>query len=314
VSRRYALVVGEALVDLLDTGDGHYREAVGGAPLNVAVGVVRLGGAAEFAGAVGRDVLGRRVLDFCARTGVGTTGCVTVDGPTAIALTTFDGSEPDFHFYGDPPSYGRFGPDHLDRSLVAGAAVLHCGSIALLRPDSLAAARVAWSVPGPLKTFDPNVRASLLADPAAYREVVAGFAAGADLVKLSAADAQALYGTGTDEAAEVLLAAGAGAVAVTLGPRGLLLAVGRDRFPIEAPAVSAVDATGAGDSVMAAFLAGALAAGGLPTDATGWHALGRLAVCVAALVVAAPGGATAMPTLAAVRQGHPGVAEAAGLG
>lgn len=38
----YAVVLGEALVDLLDTerdGERVYRQAIGGGPLNVAVGV-----------------------------------------------------------------------------------------------------------------------------------------------------------------------------------------------------------------------------------------------------------------------------------
>jgi fructokinase len=312
LTRPYAVVLGEALVDLLDEG-GSYREAIGGAPLNVAVGVVRLGGAAEFVGAVGHDVLGRRIRAFLDRTGVGTTGCITVDTPTTIALTTFDGTEPDFHFYGDPPSYGRLGPADVDLDLVAGASALYCGSIALLRPDALAAARAAWAVPGPLKTFDPNVRAGLLGDPGDYAAVVAEFAAGADLVKLSAADAVALFGAGPDEVADRLRAAGARAVAVTLGPRGLLLAVGDRRWSVDAPVVAAVDATGAGDSVMAAFLAGVLATGGCPADADGWDRLARCAMCVAGLVVQASGGATAMPTLDALRRAYPGVAEAAGL-
>ena len=43
----YAVVMGEALVDLLETdrdGELIYRQAIGGGPLNVAVGVTRLGG------------------------------------------------------------------------------------------------------------------------------------------------------------------------------------------------------------------------------------------------------------------------------
>jgi len=50
---RHAVVLGEALIDLLDAelaGERVYRQVIGGAPLNVAVGIARLGGAA----AVGR--------------------------------------------------------------------------------------------------------------------------------------------------------------------------------------------------------------------------------------------------------------------
>jgi hypothetical protein len=48
----YAVVLGEALVDLLETerdGELIYRQAIGGAPLNVAVGATRLGSDVPFA-------------------------------------------------------------------------------------------------------------------------------------------------------------------------------------------------------------------------------------------------------------------------
>ena len=55
----YAVVLGEALIDLLETdvdGESGYRQAIGGAPLNVAVGATRLGGDVRFAfGADYRD-------------------------------------------------------------------------------------------------------------------------------------------------------------------------------------------------------------------------------------------------------------------
>ena len=314
---RYAVVIGEALVDLLESsrdGERVYREAVGGAPLNVAVGVARLGGSVEFVGSLGDDVLGGRIRAFLDGAGVSTRGCVPDGVATTIALTTFDGAEPDFHFYGQPPSYGRLRPADVDAEMVAGAAVLHCGSIALLCPDVLAAARTAWAVPGPRRTFDPNVRPRLLDDRDAFRAVVEEFAATADLVKLSAADAEALYDLEPPAAATRLLAAGAGSVVVTLGARGALLACGPDRVHVPAPAVRAVDATGAGDAAMAALIYGLLAAPApvgdplLAPDAVRGplHAERvSFATAVAALACEKPGGATAMPTLDEVRDRYP---------
>ena len=54
----YAVVLGEALIDLLEEdrdGELIYRQAIGGAPLNVAVGVARLGGAVQYAGSLGKS-------------------------------------------------------------------------------------------------------------------------------------------------------------------------------------------------------------------------------------------------------------------
>ncbi|WP_329102058.1 carbohydrate kinase [Micromonospora sp. NBC_01699] len=306
----YAVVLGEALVDLLDgraDGEPVYRQAIGGAPLNVAVGVARLGAPVEFVGSVGDDVLAGRIRDFLRERGVGQRGVVTVPVPTTLAVATFAGAEPDFRFYGEPPSYGLLDADALDPALIGGAAVLYCGSIALLRPPVLAAARRAWSLTAGRRVFDPNVRPRLLPDPAAldgFRAVVAEFAATADLVKLSAADAELLYpGEPLDRVAGRLRALGAGAVVVTRGPAGALVAAGAEPVEVPAPAVRAVDATGAGDSVMAALVADLLLAG--PPTPDGWPARVAYALRVAALVCEAPGGAVAMPTRAQVTARFP---------
>ncbi|MFC7479302.1 carbohydrate kinase [Luedemannella flava] len=314
-----AVVLGEALMDLLETPDtdSHtaltsefanqdgsvFRPVVGGAPLNVAVGVARLGGSARFLGALSADELGRRIRALLGAAGVDTTGCPTSPAPTTLALTSFTGSEPDFHFYGDPPSYAAIDAGDVVERAIAGARTLYCGSIALLQPGPLAAAREAWSVRGPLRTFDPNVRPRLTPDPAALRAVVEEFAATAHLVKLSAPDARELFGLGPEQAAAHLLAAGAATVVVTLGAAGALVAHHTTVVRVPAPTVSAVDATGAGDATMAGLLF-ALARAGVPDD---WRAHVAFATAVGALVCETPGGATAMPTLTAVRARFPGL-------
>lgn len=238
----YAVVLGEALIDLLDgrcDGEPVYRPVVGGAPLNVAVGVARLGGSVEFVGSLGDDALAGRIRDLLAQAGVGLRGAVTMPVPSALAVATFVGAEPDFRFYGDPPSYGLLGPDELDPALVESAAVLYCGSIALLQPPTLAAARRAWTLTNALRVFDPNVRPRLLSGPSAVadlRSVVEEFAATADLVKLSAVDAELLYdGADPRRAARRIGELGARTVVVTRGAAGALVATGTEIAELPAP-------------------------------------------------------------------------------
>ncbi|MGK5741690.1 carbohydrate kinase family protein [Micromonospora sp. URMC 103] len=303
----YAVVLGEALVDLLETeydGTPVYRQAIGGGPLNVAVGVARLGGASQFVGSLGDDVLAGRIREFLGSVGVGLDGAVTVPAATALAVVTHSGAEPDFRFYGEPPSYGLLGADDLDVDLVAGADVLYCGSVVLLRPTVLAAARRAWALADGLRVFDPNVRPRLLDGPAALaglREVVAEFAAGAHVVKLSAADAGLLYpGEPVEGVAAYLRELGAATVVVTLGADGAVLAAAdADPVLVPAPRIDPVDTTGAGDSVMAALIADLLVAGE-PDEPAEWVERVAFALRVAGLVCESPGGATAMPTRAEV--------------
>lgn len=299
----YAVVLGEALVDLLETGrDGEliYRQAIGGAPLNVSVGVTRLGGEVQYLGSLGNDTLGDRIAAFLRQVGVGTAGLTRVPVPTTLAVTTFDGAEPTFQFYGEPPSYALLRPEDVDEKVVAGAAVVYTGSISLMREPFRAAARKAWAVPGPLRVFDPNVRPRLLPDAAAVaalRDLVEEFFATADLVKLSSADAELLWeGAGPAAAAERILGTGAKAVVVTCGSKGAYVATpAGDGVMLPAPVVDAVDATGAGDSVMGALIR-RLLADGVPAEHQGWQGYVRFALAVAGLVCERPGGAVAMPT------------------
>jgi fructokinase len=298
----YAVVLGEALVDLLEAdldGELIYRQAIGGAPLNVAVGATRLGGDVQYVGSLSDDVLGDRLSAFLRRLGVGIRGVKRVPVPTTLAVTTFEGAEPTFSFYGEPPSYALLAPADLDTELVGGAAVLYAGSICLLREPFRAAARAAWQTRGPLRVFDPNVRPTLLptaGSVAELRELVEEFFATADLVKLSSVDAGLLYdGADPATAAERIRGIGARAVVVTCGARGAYVAAADGASMLPAPAVAAVDATGAGDSVMGALVR-RLLADGFPADLDGWHRNVRFALAVAGLVCERRGGATAMPT------------------
>ncbi|WP_250030629.1 carbohydrate kinase family protein [Paractinoplanes maris] len=298
----YAVVLGEALIDLQEAeqaGEVVYRQAVGGAPLNVAVGATRLGGQVQYVGSLSDDVLGNRLAVFLTERGVGTTGVKRVSVPTTLAVTTFVGAEPTFTFYGEPPSYALLGPADLDTAVVSGADVLYTGSICLLREPFRAAARAAWAVPGPLRVFDPNARPTLLPDGAAVthlRELSEEFFATADLVKLSAADAEVLYdGATPEQAAERIRGLGAEAVVVTRGSQGAFVSAAEGSVMLPAPQVDAIDATGAGDSVMGALVRRLLAEG-RPKDLDGWQRNVRYALAVAGLVCERRGGAVAMPT------------------
>jgi fructokinase len=151
-----------------------------------------------------------------------------------------------------------------------------------------------------VKTFDPNIRPRLGADKGFLRQLVADFAAGADLVKLSAADAVALWDEGPEDAARRVADLGAGAVVVTLGSAGALVAHNGQSTRVPPPPVAAIDTTGAGDATMAGLLWSILVRG-LPTDLDGWADRTRFAVSVAGLVCESAGGATSMPTLTQLR-------------
>lgn len=296
----YVVVIGEALIDMIEgrcDGEPIYRPMPGGSPLNVAVGLARLGVPVEFVGSFADDPLGRRLREFLVDNGVGLEGSVEVEADTSLAVTTFDGPDPQFTFYGSPHSFGLLAPERLPRALLEEAAVVHCGSISLLEEPVYRTALAAFSVEGPKKTVDPNVRSSLIVDLDAYRSSLERLFTMADLVKLSAYDAAVLYPGSPEETARRIRQLGARAVVVTLGARGALAVLDDQMLRVEGREVEAVDTTGAGDAFMAALIARLLKG---PTSPSEWGTALAFAVDVSALTCCSPGGATAMPTREAI--------------
>ena len=82
---------------------------------------------------------------------------------------------------------------------------------------------------------------------------------------------------------------------MTCGAKGAYVATAEGNSMLPAPSVTAVDATGAGDSVMGALVR-RLLGDGMPADLAGWQRYVRFALAVAGLVCERPGGAVAMPT------------------
>src|SRR5690606_13831364 len=152
----YAVVAGEALVDLIEAdvdGQAVFRPMVGGAPLNVAAGLARLGASSYLITSISTDALGQRIWDLLGQVGVDRRACRRVDVPTTLAVTSLRDAVPEFTFYGDPPSFAQVDPADLDRDLVERAATLYCGSIALMYPAARQLATAAWATPGPLRVL-----------------------------------------------------------------------------------------------------------------------------------------------------------------
>jgi len=242
------LVIGEALIDIVE----HHGavEHVGGSPLNVAVGLARLGRDVDFLTHIGNDGRGRRISAY-----VEASGAQLVPGsisaartPTAVATIADDGSgtytfDVDWQLSGTPP--------------VTPPLFVHTGSIAAVRePGCLAVAalldayRVSASV-----SFDPNVRPSLITDRDQARERIDRLVERSDIIKVSDEDLRWIDPNRDPErTARTWLASGPALVALTMGDRGSVAfcAAGQARVP--ARPVQVVDTVGAGDAFTVGLL------------------------------------------------------------
>jgi fructokinase len=247
------LVVGEALIDVVVHLDGHRTEQPGGSPANVALTVGRLGGQPRLLTWLGADARGRRIADWLAGSGVRVDPGSYGTGPTSAAVARLDAHgaaryELDIRWDPLPPEPGPVG-------------LLHIGSVAALtEPGSALVRRLAagpgGARPGPLVSYDPNIRPGQLPDPSQARREVLALARAADIIKVSDEDL-AWIAAGHDEQQVVAgwLAHGTGLVLVTHGPGGATALTAAGATDVPAPAVPVVDTVGAGDTLMGAFLA-----------------------------------------------------------
>lgn len=258
------VVAGEALVDVL--GD---VTRPGGASLNVAVGVGRLGSNVAWLGPVGSDEAGELIVRHLAHAGVATHAVVVAAGATTRAIVEVDAvGHPRYHFEVDGTSCDRVA---LTSTSIEGAHVLCVvgGAIAFDRaPLGTSLVELVRSSPTPV-WLDPNVRRGASTDPLSYARLVDELVSVAALVKTSTEDLGLLCPSEDPwSVARRWSQSGPSMVVVTDGSAGLtaVRATGQ-RVHVPALAVEVVDTVGAGDAVTAALLHWGSARGAL--DANG---------------------------------------------
>jgi fructokinase len=268
------LSCGDALIDFLPVKSLDGRDAIvpvaGGSCLNVAVGMARLGVAARFVGGISNDLFGRIVADHALASGVGLGYATRSDHQCTLAFVrTIDG-EPQYAFY-DEGSASRNWTYRSGSIPFGEVSAIHVGSTTLVGEAGAAqaSAMIGEAKGSATISFDPNCRPNLVKDKRAYVARMAGFAAGADIVRMSDVDFGYLHGHG-DHAkwAASMLAAGVSLVVITRGAQGVQAWHGNaGMLSIEAPEIAIVDTIGAGDSFQAALLYALDALGRIKTEA-----------------------------------------------
>ena len=266
------------------------RLHAGGAELNFAVGIRRLGLASSLVGHVGDDPPGRLIRQVLRDEGVDTSRLTTHPRPTGLYLREWlpDGARRPY-YYRSGSAAASFAPADWPANWPkdpSGPRWLHLTGVTPALSDSCrqaCAAAVTWarSVGVPV-SFDPNYRPWLW-DIGTARDALLPLIAGCDVLLIGLDEAALLFGSRTvTEAATAAAALGPELIVVKQGADGV--SAWRDGQLLSEPAhtTAATDPVGAGD----AFDAGCVA-----TRLTGRplaHALALGAYC-GAQVAAVPG-------------------------
>lgn len=299
--------IGDGIIDAVELENGAVADYPGGAALNLAVGLARLGLASGLVTHFGADRRGFLIARYLREEGVAILNPPNVDF-TGVAFSRRSNGEPFYEF--SPEMFRRrivFGADVLSAMANARAVAVNSFPFDDHRQSERLVAALA-EVPG-LVIVDPNPRPRLIADMEAYRQGAERAMAKAALVKLSDEDI-ALFYDGDLEAAvarlfdldiETLLFThgSAGASLRTRSGISLSVDIARQARPL-------IDTMGAGDATLATVIAFILRQG-MPQDAAIWRLCLTEAMRVAAETCAHAGGALRLPegSLLAMRRAGP---------
>jgi sugar/nucleoside kinase (ribokinase family) len=284
------LTFGEALVGYTCVADNlrtatHFTRFPGGADLNVAVGLTRLGLRATWASVLGNDAHGDYLADAVDQLGI-TPLVRKASGPTALMFKAggADG-DPEVLQVRHNTAFAQHADALLTRELLALEGIDHVHltgitlgispvvrAVALTLLEAAVAARVSVS-------FDPNLRLNLWPDRDEMRTVVNTFAAQATVVMPGLGEGQLLTGhQEAEDIAKAYLASGTEEVVIKLGAEGAQAWTADGQTARSRTfAVTPIDTVGAGDGFAAGYLAAFLAGGSLQARVDQAAAVGALA-------------------------------------
>ena len=252
-------VLGEALVDVIVDTEGEVTSVVGGAPLNTARTIARLGIPATFLGGVSTDSFGRRIRRLLDADGVTLGLGHQVPEPTTLAIAQIDeGGAATYRFMMEGTSAASVTPEMALEHLSFDCKVLHVGTLGLvLQPLADASvAVVAAANDEQIVMVDPNCRPSVMTGSPVFRTALQAVLGRADIVKVSGDDLEFLFPEVDTLDAATMLQIETGAVVLFTDGANAVHVIDTDTdVVLDVPKVPVVDTVGAGDSFSGGFLA-----------------------------------------------------------
>lgn len=295
-SPRRVTVVGDALIDELRDPHGS-REFVGGAALNVAVGLALLGEDVTLVAMLGDDEPAERIRAYLRDYGVRLVESPSAHGTSRAVSDRSEGGEPRYEFNEAAKQRGiRF--DETTRAALDEADLVVVSCFPFDFAEQYGELVAAIERPEERVVVDGNPRSGMLADRAAFLANFEDFAARSLLVKVGDEDADLLLGDSLDAFVERLRSAGGGdgAILATAGRGGATVHADDDSVHediVELPG-PIIDTMGAGDATLSAVVHH-IAVHGVPQTTDAWAATLREAMTIAAATVRHEGALLRVP-------------------
>ena len=264
------LSCGEALIDMLPRtstlGEPCFAPYAGGAVMNTAIALGRLGAPSGFFSGLSKDMLGEILTQTLEASNVDTAFCARSNRPTTVAFVKLVNGQATYAFYDENTAGLMLSQSDLP-TLPPSVTTLFFGGISLVNDPAAStyAALQARESATRVTMIDPNIRLGFIAGKERpYRARIEAMMARADIVKLSDEDLAWVMGGGDITAqARKVLALGPKVVLITEGASGArAITATQDRF-VAAQKIVVADTVGAGDTFNAGVLTALHAAGAL---------------------------------------------------
>ncbi|MFZ6849300.1 carbohydrate kinase family protein [Undibacterium sp. RuRC25W] len=246
---------GEALTDMIASGDDQWRSLVGGSTWNVARVLARAGVRTGFAGAISNDVFGDQLYAASDAAGLDLRLLQRNDHAPLLAIVA-QSSPPSYFFIGDDSADLHFDVTQLPTGWSNDVVWAHFGGISLARQplaSTLVALAQQLKSQGVKISYDPNFR-NIMNEH--YDSILQTMTPLADVIKVSDEDLCGLFRIdNADKGLQRLRSMNPHATYLyTRGAEGASLYVGDEVWHTTTPRIKVVDTVGAGDASMAGLL------------------------------------------------------------
>ncbi len=258
----YILVYGDAFVDYIatDASNSTFKKYMGGATINVAAGISRIGAPSSLITITGDDATSQFVRDELKKEGVNIDFAI-YDAKKRISgvyVHLTETGEREFKNYIDETPALQVTPTQLQEAAFKKASIVNVCSGTMFEPTALTTTQAMIDMAkdkGVIIAIDANIRPLRWSSEDVCRDTIMQFFEEADIVKVTDEELAFLTQTTTIEdgiaALDALLVP---IVLVTVGENGTYAVLNGETMHVPTQKVKAVDTTGAGDAFMAGVL------------------------------------------------------------
>ncbi|WP_277587258.1 carbohydrate kinase family protein [Psychrobacillus antarcticus] len=309
MSKKFVLIYGDAFVDYIaeDQSNSRFSKYLGGATVNVAAGVARLGAASSFITVTGENETSEFVRNELIAEGVNLSfsQIMTEKEVSGVYVHLLANNERHFERYVDATPDIQVDFSSINSDAILQTSVFHFCSGTLFHPTALATTRKLvqnMKKSNVLISFDANIRPLRWKSEETCRETISSFFEFVDILKLTEEELFFLTKKTTiEDGIAQLQQYNIEALLITIGAEGTHAVINGEEVHVPVEKVTPIDTTGAGDAFVAGILS-KIYLEGQPTSKEAWTRYIAFGNKLGAICATKPGALSAMPRLIDLKQ------------